>query len=94
MSRTEDLESKIETLKQDIQIRDQTIKARDMDLAQARTLADTSHAQALESEKTLDRVLSNLTEANKDKTALSTRVAEMEWEKDSLVADKQSLSEK
>jgi predicted nucleic acid-binding Zn-ribbon protein len=65
-----------------------------MDLAQARKLADTSHAQALESEKTLDRVLSNLTEANEAKTALSTRVAEMEREKDTLVADKQSLSEK
>jgi outer membrane murein-binding lipoprotein Lpp len=55
VSRTENLESDIETLKQDIQIRDQTIKARDMDLAQARKLVDTSHAQALKSEKTLDR---------------------------------------
>jgi hypothetical protein len=67
------LESEIETLKQDIQIRDQTIKVWDMDLAQARKLADTSHAQAFESEKTFDRVLSNLTEANEARTALSTR---------------------
>jgi len=94
VSRTTDLESEIETLKQDIQTRDQIIKARDMDLAQARKLADTSHAQALENEKTLDRVLSNLTEANEVKTALSSRVEELEREKDSLVADKQSLSEK
>jgi hypothetical protein len=35
-----------------------------------------------------------LTEANEARTALSTRVAEMEREKDLLVADKQSLSEK
>jgi hypothetical protein len=88
------LESEIETLKQDIQTRDQIIKARDLDLAQARKLAETSHAQALESEKTLDRVLSNLTEANDAKTALSSRVTDLEREKDSLVADKHSLSEK
>jgi chromosome segregation ATPase len=94
VSRTEDLESEIETLKKDIQIRDQTIKARDMDLALARKQEDISRARALESEKTLDRVLSNLTEANEAKAALTTRVAEVELEKDSLVADKQALSEK
>jgi hypothetical protein len=94
LSRTEDLESEIETLKQDVQTRDQTIKARDLDLAQARKLADISHAQALESEKTLDRVLGNLTEANTIKAELSTRMEELEREKDSLVVEKQSLSEK
>jgi hypothetical protein len=50
--------------------------------------------QALESEKTLDRVLTNLTEANKSKAALIARVVEMELEKDSLVADKQAFAEK
>jgi hypothetical protein len=48
----------------------------------------------LKSEKTLDRVLTNLTEANEGKAALTARVAEMELEKDLLVADKQALAEK
>jgi predicted nucleic acid-binding Zn-ribbon protein len=39
-------------------------------------------------------VLINLTKANESKAALTAWVAEMELEKDSLVADKQALAEK
>jgi hypothetical protein len=94
VSRTEDLESRIETLKNDIQLRDRTIEARDKDLILARKQADKARVQATESEKTLDRVLTNLTEANEHKVALTARVAEMETEKDSLVAEKLALAEK
>jgi chromosome segregation ATPase len=94
VSRAEDLESEIEALKKDIQIRDQTIEARDKDLALARKQAEEACAQALGSEKTLDRVLTNLIEANEGKADLTARVAEMELEKDSLAADKLALTEK
>jgi response regulator RpfG family c-di-GMP phosphodiesterase len=94
VSRTEDLESRIETLKNDIQLRDQTIEARDKDLILARKQAEEARVQAAESEKTLDRVLTNLTEANERKAALTVRVAEMEAKKDSLVAEKLALAEK
>jgi chromosome segregation ATPase len=88
------LESQIEALKEDIQIRDQTLKARDKDLTSARKQVEEARAQALESEKTLDRVLTNLTEANEAKAALSAQVAKMQSEVDSLAAEKQILSEK
>jgi hypothetical protein len=55
----------------------------------ARKQAEEARVQATENEKTLDRVLTNLTEANERKAALTARVAEMETEKDSLVAEKQ-----
>jgi hypothetical protein len=60
----------------------------------ARKQAEEARAQALESEKTLDRVLINLTEANAAKTALIARVAEVQLEKDSLAADRKALTEK
>jgi hypothetical protein len=94
VSRTEDLESQIEALKEDIQICDRTIEARDKDLTYAWKQVEEAWAQALESEKTLDRVLTNLTEANEAKAALSAQVAEMQLEMDSLAAEKQVLSEK
>jgi chromosome segregation ATPase len=94
MSRTEDMESQIEALKKDIQIRDRTIEARDKDLASAWKQVEEAHAQVLESEKTLDRVLTNLSEANEAKAALTARVVEVQSERDSLAADKQALSEK
>jgi len=94
VSRTEDLESRIETLKNDIQLRDRTIEARDKDLVLARKQAEEARVQAAENEKTLDRVLTNLTEANERKAALTARVAEMKMEKDSLVAEKLAFAEK
>lgn len=94
MYRIEDLESQIEALKKDIQIRDRTIEARYKDMALARKKAEEARAQALESEKTLDRVLTNLSEANEAKAALTAQVAEVQMERDSLAADKQALSEK
>jgi hypothetical protein len=69
--RTEDLESQIETLKNEIQLRDRTIEARDKDMILARKQAKEAHVQADESEKTLDRVLTNLTEANERKAAMT-----------------------
>jgi hypothetical protein len=94
VSHTEDLESRIETLKNDIQLRDWTIEARDKDLILARKQAEEARVQAVESEKTLDRVLTNLIEANERKAALTSRVAEMETVKDSLVVEKLALAEK
>jgi hypothetical protein len=94
VSRTEDLESRIETLKNDIQLRDWTIEARDKDLVLARKQAEEARVQATENEKTLDRVLTSLTEANERKAALTAWVAEMETEKDSLVAEKLAFVEK
>jgi chromosome segregation ATPase len=94
VSRTEDLESQIETLKEDIQIRDQTLEDQGKDLTTARKQVEEARAQALESEKTLDRVLTNLTEAKEAKAALSSQVAKMQSEVDSLAAEKQTLSEK
>jgi hypothetical protein len=94
VSQTEDLESEIEALKKEIHIRDRTIEARDKDLVLGRQQAEEARAQALESEKTLDRVLTNLTEANEAKAALIAWVAEVQLEKDSLAVDKQALSEK
>lgn len=90
VSCTKDLESRIETLKNDIQFRDWTIKAQDKDLVLAQKQAEEARVQVAESEKTLDRVLTNLTEANERKAALTARVSEMETEKDSLVAEKAS----
>jgi chromosome segregation ATPase len=81
VSRTEDLESRIENLKNDIQLQDRTIEARDKDLVLARKHTEEARVQAAENEKTLDRVLTNLTEANNHKAALTARVAELETEK-------------
>jgi hypothetical protein len=94
VSQTEDLESEIEALKKDIQIRDRTIEARDKYLDLSRKQAEEARAQALESEKTLDRVLTNLTKANEPKATLTARVAEMQLEKDSMAADKLVITEK
>jgi hypothetical protein len=94
VSQTEDLESHIEALKKDIQIRDRTIEARDKDVVLTRKQAEKARAQVLESEKILDRVLTNLYEANEAKAALTARVVEVQMERDSLAADKQALSEK
>ncbi|XP_062162074.1 uncharacterized protein LOC133869126 [Alnus glutinosa] len=70
------------------------LQDRDKDLVLARKQAEEARAQALESEKILDQVLTNLTKANEAKVALTTRVAETQLEKDSLAADKQALTEK
>jgi chromosome segregation ATPase len=94
VSRTKDLESEVEILKNDIQIRDRTIEAQNKDLAEARKQAEEARAQALESEKTLDWVLTNLTKANEAKAALSVWVAKIQLERDSLAAGKQALTEK
>jgi hypothetical protein len=94
VSRTEDLESRIETLKNDIQLRDRTIEARDKDLVLARKHTEEARVQAAENEKTLDRVLTNLTEANEHKASLTARVAELEAERDSLAAEKIAFAEK
>jgi DNA repair exonuclease SbcCD ATPase subunit len=91
VSRTEDLKSEIEALKKDIKIRDRAIEAWDQDLVLARKQAEEARAQALESEKTLDRVWTNLTEANEARAALTARVAEVQLEKDSLAVDKRAL---
>lgn len=92
VSRIEDLESEVEALRKDVQIRDRTIEA-NKDLTEAQKQAEEDRAQALESEKTLDRVLTNLTEANDAKTILTTQVAKIRLENDSLAADKQVLTE-
>lgn len=78
----------------DIQIRDRTIEARDKDVALAWKQAEEACAQALESEKTFDRVLTNLFEANEAKATLTAWVTEVQMERDSLAADKQAFFEK
>jgi chromosome segregation ATPase len=53
-----------------------------------------ARSQVIESEKTLDWVLINLTEANDAKPTLTAQVTEFQMEKDSLVVEKQDFTER
>jgi uncharacterized protein (DUF3084 family) len=67
MSRVKDLKFEVEVLERDIQTRDRIIEAQDQDIKIARTQIGELEARSQENEVTLDRMLGELNEANKQR---------------------------
>jgi hypothetical protein len=73
MSRVKDLKFEVEVLERDIQTRDRIIEAQDQDIKIARTQIGELEARSQENEVTLDRMLGELNEANKQRLVLRAK---------------------